>query len=101
MTQNQENRVTMFGTVSDYMNSAANKAIWTPMKAAVGTVAELDAGIDAIAKKTDRQKTPTTGAAGAKGNVRHDYEAKILEIGEGTSEIQRLLIARDLGLPVD
>lgn len=26
-------------------------------------------------------------------------DAKILEIGEGTSEIQRLLIARDLGLP--
>jgi short-chain 2-methylacyl-CoA dehydrogenase len=27
-------------------------------------------------------------------------DAKILEIGEGTSEIQRLLIARSLGLPV-
>ena len=27
-------------------------------------------------------------------------DAKILEIGEGTSEVQRLLIARDLGLPV-
>jgi butyryl-CoA dehydrogenase len=27
-------------------------------------------------------------------------DAKILEIGEGTSEIQRLLISRDLGLPV-
>jgi len=27
-------------------------------------------------------------------------DAKILEIGEGTSEIQRLVIARDLGLPV-
>lgn len=27
-------------------------------------------------------------------------DAKVLEIGEGTSEIQRLLIARDLGLPV-
>jgi len=27
-------------------------------------------------------------------------DAKILEIGEGTSEIQRLLIARGLGLPV-
>ncbi|HLH27276.1 MAG TPA: acyl-CoA dehydrogenase family protein, partial [Acidimicrobiales bacterium] len=26
-------------------------------------------------------------------------DAKILEIGEGTSEIQRMLIARDLGLP--
>ena len=26
-------------------------------------------------------------------------DAKVLEIGEGTSEIQRVLIARDLGLP--
>jgi alkylation response protein AidB-like acyl-CoA dehydrogenase len=26
-------------------------------------------------------------------------DAKILEIGEGTSEVQRLLIARELGLP--
>jgi alkylation response protein AidB-like acyl-CoA dehydrogenase len=25
-------------------------------------------------------------------------DAKVLEIGEGTSEIQRMLIARDLGL---
>ena len=28
-------------------------------------------------------------------------DAKVLEIGEGTSEIQRLLIARGLGLPVE
>jgi short-chain 2-methylacyl-CoA dehydrogenase len=27
-------------------------------------------------------------------------DAKILEIGEGTSEIQRLVISRGLGLPV-
>ena len=27
-------------------------------------------------------------------------DAKILEIGEGTSEIQRLIISRGLGLPV-
>jgi alkylation response protein AidB-like acyl-CoA dehydrogenase len=26
-------------------------------------------------------------------------DAKILEIGEGTSEIQRMIIARELGLP--
>ena len=26
-------------------------------------------------------------------------DAKILEIGEGTSEVQRMLISRDLGLP--
>ncbi|MGH3508791.1 MAG: acyl-CoA dehydrogenase family protein [Nocardioidaceae bacterium] len=28
-------------------------------------------------------------------------DAKVLEIGEGTSEVQRLLIARELGLPVE
>jgi butyryl-CoA dehydrogenase len=28
-------------------------------------------------------------------------DAKVLEIGEGTSEIQRLVIARELGLPVE
>src|SRR4029077_8092566 len=28
-------------------------------------------------------------------------DAKILEIGEGTSEIQRLVISRQLGLPVE
>ncbi|HEX8804526.1 MAG TPA: acyl-CoA dehydrogenase family protein [Acidimicrobiales bacterium] len=32
--------------------------------------------------------------------ARQYRDAKILEIGEGTSEIQRLVIARDLGLPV-
>jgi len=77
----------MFGTVSDYMNLDANKPIWTPMKAAVDTMAELDAGIAAIGNKTGKQKTPTTGAAGAKGNVRHDYEAKILEIGDQLASI--------------
>jgi short-chain 2-methylacyl-CoA dehydrogenase len=33
--------------------------------------------------------------------TRHYRDAKILEIGEGTSEIQRLVISRDLGLPVE
>jgi short-chain 2-methylacyl-CoA dehydrogenase len=31
--------------------------------------------------------------------ARHWRDAKILEIGEGTSEVQRMLIARQLGLP--
>ncbi|MDQ3352561.1 MAG: acyl-CoA dehydrogenase, partial [Actinomycetota bacterium] len=31
---------------------------------------------------------------------RHYRDAKILEIGEGTSEVQRMVIARDLGIPV-
>jgi butyryl-CoA dehydrogenase len=32
--------------------------------------------------------------------ARHYRDAKVLEIGEGTSEVQRLVIARDLGLPL-
>ena len=32
--------------------------------------------------------------------VRFYRDAKVLEIGEGTSEIQRLVLARGLGLPV-
>jgi alkylation response protein AidB-like acyl-CoA dehydrogenase len=32
---------------------------------------------------------------------RYYRDAKILEIGEGTSEIQRLILARGLGLPVE
>ena len=31
---------------------------------------------------------------------RYYRDAKILEIGEGTSEIQRLVLSRELGLPV-
>jgi butyryl-CoA dehydrogenase len=30
---------------------------------------------------------------------RHFRDSKILEIGEGTSEVMRILIARELGLP--
>jgi short-chain 2-methylacyl-CoA dehydrogenase len=31
--------------------------------------------------------------------ARYYRDAKVLEIGEGTNEIQRILIARDLGMP--
>jgi alkylation response protein AidB-like acyl-CoA dehydrogenase len=33
--------------------------------------------------------------------ARYYRDAKVLEIGEGTSEIQRLILARELGLPVE
>ena len=51
-----------------------------------------------------RVATQVHGGAGfiEEGPVARFYrDAKILEIGEGTSEIQRLVIARRLGLPVD
>ena len=50
-----------------------------------------------------RQATQVFGGAGFIDDTpvsRLYRDAKILEIGEGTSEIQRLLIARDLGMPV-
>jgi short/branched chain acyl-CoA dehydrogenase len=50
-----------------------------------------------------RQATQIFGGAGFLDDAlvaRHYRDAKVLEIGEGTSEIQRLVIARGLGLPV-
>jgi butyryl-CoA dehydrogenase len=32
--------------------------------------------------------------------TRHYQDARILTVGEGTSEVQKMLIARALGLPV-
>ena len=50
-----------------------------------------------------RMATQVFGGAGFIDETlvaRQYRDAKVLEIGEGTSEIQRLVIARDLGLPV-
>ena len=50
-----------------------------------------------------RDATQIFGGAGFMNEslvARHYRDAKVLEIGEGTSEIQRLVIARGLGLPV-
>ncbi|HEY5728321.1 MAG TPA: acyl-CoA dehydrogenase family protein [Acidimicrobiia bacterium] len=65
-------------------------------------VAKLYATEAAVA--ATRVATQVHGGAGfiEEGPVARFYrDAKILEIGEGTSEIQRLIIARRLGLPVD
>jgi butyryl-CoA dehydrogenase len=50
-----------------------------------------------------REATQIFGGAGFLDDTlvaRHYRDAKVLEIGEGTSEIQRLVIARGRGLPV-
>jgi len=50
-----------------------------------------------------REATQIFGGAGFLDDTlvaRHYRDAKVLEIGEGTSEIQRIVIARGLGLPV-
>ena len=48
-----------------------------------------------------RRCSAATGSWTRHRSARFYRDAKILEIGEGTSEIQRLVIARGLGLPVD
>ena len=56
-----------------------------------------------IAVTATRVATQVLGGAGfieESPIVRFYRDAKILEIGEGTSEIQRLVLARGLGLPV-
>src|SRR4029079_15025957 len=56
-----------------------------------------------IAVTATRVATQVFGGAGfieESPIVRFYRDAKILEIGEGTSEIQRLVLARGLGLPV-
>ncbi|MDA8207862.1 MAG: acyl-CoA dehydrogenase family protein [Actinomycetota bacterium] len=66
--------------------------------AAMAKLFSTEAAMDAA-----RVATQIFGGAGfIEGNAvaRHYRDAKILEIGEGTSEIQRLVIARSLGLPV-
>jgi short-chain 2-methylacyl-CoA dehydrogenase len=54
-----------------------------------------------IAVTNAREATQVHGGYGFINDfpvARHWRDAKILEIGEGTSEVQRILIARDLGL---
>jgi len=51
-----------------------------------------------------REATQVFGGSGFIDDTlvsRHYRDAKALEIGEGTSEVQRLVISRGLGLPVD
>ena len=57
-----------------------------------------EAAIDATRRAT--QIFGGTGFLDETPVARHYRDAKILEIGEGTSEVQRLVISRSLGLDV-
>jgi alkylation response protein AidB-like acyl-CoA dehydrogenase len=66
--------------------------------AAMAKLYSTEAAMDAV-----RVGTQVLGGMGFMEETpmaRFYRDAKILEIGEGTSEIQRLVIARNLGLPV-
>jgi len=68
------------------------------LEAALAKVHSTEAAVTAT-----REATQVFGGYGFVDETpvaRFYRDAKILEIGEGTSEIQRLVIARDLGLPV-
>jgi short/branched chain acyl-CoA dehydrogenase len=69
------------------------------LEAAIAKVHATEAAVTAT-----REATQVFGGYGFVDETpvaRFYRDAKILEIGEGTSEIQRLVIARNLGLPVE
>jgi butyryl-CoA dehydrogenase len=66
--------------------------------AAVAKLFATEAAVSAT-----RSATQIFGGSGFMDDTpvaRHYRDAKVLEIGEGTSEVQRIVIARQLGLPV-
>lgn len=67
-------------------------------EAAVAKLYTTEAAV--AATRTATQVFGGTGYMDDTAVTRHYRDAKILEIGEGTSEVQRLVIARELGLPV-
>jgi alkylation response protein AidB-like acyl-CoA dehydrogenase len=82
-----------------YRHAAALLITGKPFKkqAAIAKLVASEAAMD-----NAREATQIFGGYGFMNEFpvgRFYRDAKILEIGEGTSEVQRLLIARDLGLP--
>jgi butyryl-CoA dehydrogenase len=83
-----------------YYEAAARMAAGEPFKRQAA-IAKLYSST--IAVDNARDATQIFGGYGFMNEfavARHWRDSKILEIGEGTSEVQRLLIARHLGLPV-
>jgi alkylation response protein AidB-like acyl-CoA dehydrogenase len=82
-----------------YRHAAALLMLGKPFKkqAAMAKLAASEAAVD-----NAREAAQVFGGYGFMNEFpvgRFYRDAKILEIGEGTSEVQRMLIARDLGLP--
>jgi len=82
-----------------YYDAAARMLAGHPFKrqAAIAKLTASNAAMD-----NARDATQIFGGYGFMNEFpvgRFYRDAKILEIGEGTSEVQRMLIARDLGLP--
>ena len=83
-----------------YYDAAARMLAGQPFKREA-SIAKLYSST--IAVDNARDATQVFGGYGFMNEyavARHWRDSKILEIGEGTSEVQRLLIARQLGLPV-
>ena len=93
------------------MRVAAENARWSVYRAAwlrdQGRPFKAEASIaklyaTEVAVTTAREAVQVHGGYGFTEEfpvARHYRDSKVLEIGEGTSEIQRILIARSLGLP--
>ena len=82
-----------------YYDAAARMSAGAPFKREAA-IAKLYSST--IAVDNARDATQVFGGYGFMNEyavARHWRDAKILEIGEGTSEVQRMLIARQLGLP--
>ena len=82
-----------------YYDAAARMLAGRPFKrqAAIAKLTASNAAMD-----NAREATQIFGGYGFMNEFpvgRFYRDAKILEIGEGTSEVQKMLIARDLGLP--
>ncbi|MDQ1696140.1 MAG: short-chain 2-methylacyl-CoA dehydrogenase [Frankiaceae bacterium] len=83
-----------------YYDAAARMSAGEPFKREAA-IAKLYSST--IAVDNARDATQVFGGYGFMNEypvARHWRDAKILEIGEGTSEVQRILIARQLGLPL-
>jgi hypothetical protein len=81
-----------------YYDAAARCLAGLPFKkhAAIAKLVSSNAAMD-----NARDGTQIHGGYGFMNDslvARHYRDSKILEIGEGTSEVQKMLIARELGL---